>query len=290
MMKPTVVFQTDFGAGGGGAMAGVVKSIDPEVPVYDFDHDIEPFNVRAAAYDLSTVVPFWPVGTVFVSVVDPGVGTDRTSCVARLNSGSYVVTPDNGTLTMIAGEIAEVRRIDERTNRLPGSENVFIFHGRDIYAYTAGRLAAGVISFEEVGPSYPTGKVVRLPLTNVVPMVEKGHAKGGIYHFEVSYGCARINISAEDFRTVGGFDYGDILEITIRDGQRVVYAGEGQYVRTFAEAEDGMPIVLGDIQPGSRQKLRFTINYQNFIRRYAPELIGHIERAVDYVFDVRRKS
>ena len=98
-MKPTVVLQTDFGNGGGGVMAGVIRSVDPEVPVYDFDHFIEAFNTVAASASLSGAVPYWPSGTVFVSVVDPGVGTERRSCVAKLDNGSYIVTPDNGTLT-----------------------------------------------------------------------------------------------------------------------------------------------------------------------------------------------
>ena len=106
-MKPTVVFQTDFGSGGGGVLAGVVKTIDPEVSVYDFDHNIEPFNIRQSAYQISTMIPYWPSGTIFVSVVDPGVGTHRKSCVAKLKNGSYVVTPDNGILTSIIDDIVE---------------------------------------------------------------------------------------------------------------------------------------------------------------------------------------
>ena len=87
-MKPTIVFMTDFGSGGGAVLAGVVKSVDPELGVYDFDHNIEPYNIRQAAYQLSTVVPYWPAGTVFVCVVDPGVGTSRRGCVARLRTAA----------------------------------------------------------------------------------------------------------------------------------------------------------------------------------------------------------
>ncbi len=289
-MKPTVVFQTDFGAGGGGAMAGVVKSIDEAVPVYDFDHFIEPFNVRAAAYSLSTVTSFWPAGTVFVSVVDPGVGTARRSCVAKLRSGSFVVTPDNGTLTMIAGEIEAIRQIDENVNRLPGSENVHIFHGRDVYAYTAGRLAAGVIDFAGVGPEYPVSEICLLPLTNTETRLAPGFAEGGIYNFEVSYGCARVNIPNKAFQEVCGFSYGDSLQITIRDGQRTVFQGKGRYVMTFGMAEPGEAILLGDIQHGDAQKLRFTLNDGNFIKTYAPELENHMEQAVNYIFTVTKDS
>ena len=79
-MKPTVVLQTDFGNGGGGVMAGVIKSVDPEVPVYDFDHFIEAFNTIAASASLSGAVPYWPSGTVFVSVAASEAPEEYVSC------------------------------------------------------------------------------------------------------------------------------------------------------------------------------------------------------------------
>lgn len=285
-MKPTVVFQTDFGSGGGAVMAGVVRSIDPEVGTYDFTHDIEPYNIREAAYQLSTVVPYWPAGTVFVSVVDPGVGTSRTACVAKLACGSYVATPDNGTLTMVADDIVEVRRIDETVNRLPGSENVHIFNGRDVFAYTAGRLAAGIIGFDGVGPAYPLSRVVRLALTNVAPRLGEGWAEGGVYNFDVPYGSARINIRNLDFQQVAGFSYGDLVHVRVTDGDRIVYEGPARYARTFGDVEEGVATLVGDIQPGERQMLRF--NTGNFIREYAPELEGDQSLAVNYRFRFER--
>ena len=281
-MKPTIVFMTDFGSGGGAVLAGVVKSVDPELGVYDFDHNIEPYNIRQAAYQLSTVVPYWPAGTVFVCVVDPGVGTSRRGCVARLANGSFVVTPDNGALTMVAGEVEEVREIDETANRLPGSEDVHIFHGRDLFSYTAARLAAGIVDYREVGPAYPVGKIVRLALTNVAPKLGDGWAEGGVYNFDVPYGSARINVRNRDFQQVAGFSYGDLVKVSVNDGDRLVYEGTARYARTFGDVEDSVATLVGDIQPGERQMLRF--NTGNFIREYAPELEGDQSLAVDYRF------
>ena len=281
-MKPTIVFMTDFGSGGGAVLAGVVKSVDPELGVYDFDHNIEPYNIRQAAYQLSTVVPYWPAGTVFVCVVDPGVGTSRRGCVARLANGSYVVTPENGTLTMVASEVDEVREIDETTNRLPGSEDVHIFHGRDLFSYTAARLAAGIIDFREIGPAYPVDDIVRLALTGVAPKLGDGWAEGGVYNFDVPYGSARINIRNRDFQQVAGFSYGDLVHVRVTDGDRMVFEGFARYARTFGDVEEGMATLVGDIQPGERQMLRF--NTGNFIREYAPELEGDQSLAVDYRF------
>ena len=288
-MKPTVVFMTDFGSGGGAVLAGVVKSVDPELGVYDFDHNIEPYNIRQAAYQLSTVVPFWPAGTVFVSVVDPGVGTDRRGCIARLENGSYVVTPDNGTLTMVAGDIAEIREIDQAANRLPGSEDVHIFHGRDVFSFTAARLASGAISFSEVGPSYPVSEVVRLALTNVKPLLSFGWAEGGVYNFDLPYGSARINIRNRDFQQLAGFSYGDLFHVTVHDGSSLVYEGDGRYGRTFGDVEDREAQLVGDIQLGASQMLRFNTR-GNFIREHAPEVERDQSLAVDFRFRFERAS
>jgi S-adenosylmethionine hydrolase len=268
-------------------MAGVVKSVDPELGVYDFFHDIEPYNIRQAAYQLSTVVPFWPAGTVFVSVVDPGVGTSRRGSVACLANGSYVVTPDNGTLTMVASDIVEIREIDQGINRLPGSEDVHIFNGRDVFAYTAARLAAGAISFEGVGPSYPLAEVVTLPLSLVTPELEEGCAQGGIYNLDLPYGSCRINIRNSDFQRVAGFSYGDHFRVRVTDGTRVVYEGVGIYERTFGLADESEAFLCGDIQRGAGQMLRLNVQ-ENFVAHHAPELALDPARAAGYVVRFER--
>lgn len=95
--------------------------------------------------------------TIFVSIVDPGVGSKRRSVAVLTEDGHYIITPDNGTLTHIAhyGTIKEVRLIDEEKNRLPKSGASHTFHYRDIFAYTAARLAAGVINFEDIYQQLP---------------------------------------------------------------------------------------------------------------------------------------
>ena len=121
-MKP-LVFQTDFGLvdGAVSAMYGVAYTVMPDLKIHDLTHDITPFNIWEASYRLIQTINYWPEGTVFVSVVDPGVGSDRKSVVARTKSGRYIVTPDNGTLTHVIRfeGIDAVREIDENINRLP---------------------------------------------------------------------------------------------------------------------------------------------------------------------------
>ncbi|HNJ93592.1 MAG TPA: S-adenosyl-l-methionine hydroxide adenosyltransferase family protein, partial [Ferruginibacter sp.] len=208
-----VVFQSDFGLKDGAvsAMKGVSMSVSPDLKLFDLTHEIPAYNIWEAAYRLEQTVMYWPAGTVFVSVVDPGVGTNRKSVVLKTTSGHFIVTPDNGTLTLIAGSlgIAEVREIDEAVNRRKGSEKSYTFHGRDVYAYTAARLAAGVIRFEEVGQELPK-QVVRIPYQAAA--LEGNTIKGTIAILDVQYGNIWTNIPAELFKKLG-LKYGDQLQV-----------------------------------------------------------------------------
>ncbi len=156
--RRALVLQSDFGVKDGAvaAMKGVAVGVDLSLPIFDLSHANTPYDIWEAAYRLKQTVAYWPAGTVFVSVVDPGVGTDRKSVVLKTKSGHYIVTPDNGTLTLVAEDlgIEAVRRINETRNRLAGSDRSYTFHGRDVYSYTGARLAAGKISFEDVGPMW----------------------------------------------------------------------------------------------------------------------------------------
>lgn len=166
-MRP-LILQSDFGYADGAvsAMYGVAECVSDQIRVYDLTHDIPQYDIWEASYRLIQTVTYWPEGSVFVSVVDPGVGSTRRSIVVRTTGGQYVVTPDNGTLTHIKRMIgiSEARVIDESINRLPGSGESYTFHGRDIYAYTGARLASGIITFEQVVPQVDVDSVVELPV------------------------------------------------------------------------------------------------------------------------------
>lgn len=176
-----VVFQSDFGQKDGAvsAMKGVATGVSPTLKLYDLTHEIPPYNIWEAAYRLQQTAAYWPAGTVFVSVVDPGVGSERKSVVLKTNNGRYFVSPDNGTLTLIAKNfgINEIREINEHKNRRPGSAESYTFHGRDVYAYTAARLAAGAIRFQNVGPLLPNQVVM---INYQEPTFENGGIKGNI--------------------------------------------------------------------------------------------------------------
>lgn len=263
-MKP-LVFQTDFGLGDGAvsAMYGVAYSVDPNLRMHDLTHDITPYSIWEASYRLIQTIAYWPDETVFVSVVDPGVGSDRKSLVVRTKSNKYIVTPDNGSLTHIIrlDGIIEAREIDERTNRLPNSGECYTFYGRDVYAYTGAKLASGIISFEDVGPSVDVGQIVQLPITE--PTLE-GHAVcGTIDVLDVRFGSLWTNIPRSLFQQTGA-KYGDRLSITIENDTRTVYRNIIQFARSFADVYVGEALVYFN----SLDCIAIAINQGSFARAY----------------------
>lgn len=229
-----LVFQSDFGLKDAavGAMKGVAFSVSPTLSMFDLTHEIPAYNIWEASYRLNQAAPYWPPGTVFVSIIDPGVGSDRKSVVARTRSGHYMVTPDNGTLTHIAEGmgIDAIREIDEAKNRLKNSNASYTFHGRDVYAYTGARLAAGVITFEEVGPLV-NGDAIRI--THQRPEFANGEVTGGIPVLDVQYGNIWTDIDRVTFDKLN-VSVGDRIQVRIYNGDELAYESSVPYVQTFS--------------------------------------------------------
>lgn len=257
-----LVIQTDFGTKDGAvaAMKGVAVSVDPTLHLFDLSHENTPYDIWEAAYRLKQTAPYWPAGTVFVSVIDPGVGTARASVVLQTKSGHYFVTPDNGTLTLVAEElgIAAVRRIDEHVNRRAGSEKSYTFHGRDVYAYVGARLASGAITFEQVGPLLAP-EVVRLPYT---PAARDGDALvGTIPLIDFHYGNVWTNIPDTLFEGLTPAPrFGDTFTVVISHEGREVWRGVLPYVRTFGDVPEGAPLLYLN----SLLNVSFALNMGNF--------------------------
>jgi S-adenosylmethionine hydrolase len=237
--------QTDFGVDNisVSTMKGVCRQVSQELSVFDCTHAIRPFDVLAASDALIYTIPFWPEGTVFVSVVDPGVGTSRKSCVAKLKNGSFVVTPDNGTLTYVKEQlgIAAVREIDETVNRYPTTRDIHIFHGRDVYAYCAARLAAGVIDFEGVGPEYPVEAIVMALYLH--PKAGGGAVSGMIVEASAHFGLTGTNIPFK-WLAENGMEYGDTVRLTITCGERVIFDENVPLAKSFGYVEKGAAFVF----------------------------------------------
>lgn len=239
-----LILQTDFSLKDGAvsAMKGVAFGVDHNLKIFDLTHEIPPYNIWEGAYRLYQTASYWPQGSVFVSVVDPGVGTERKSVVLKTKNGQYFVSPDNGTLTLVAESlgIESVRQIDEKTNRLKGSEKSYTFHGRDVYAYTGARLASGAITFEQVGPELPA-KVVELSYQKA--KATKGEVKGNIPILDIQYGNVWSNIS-DELLNQAGIKLNDTLCVTISEGSQQKYAGKMPYVASFGDVPEGQPMVF----------------------------------------------
>jgi len=257
-----VVFQSDFGVKDGAvsAMKGVAMGVSPELKLYDLTHEIPAYNIWEASYRLEQTVRYWPAGTVFVSVVDPGVGTTRKSVVLKTKSGHFIVTPDNGTLTLISASLGidEIRQIDEAVNRRKDSQESYTFHGRDVYAYTAARLAAGVITFEQVGPLLPK-EVVKLPFQDAT--IAGNVVKGNIPILDVQYGNVWTNIPGPLFNKLNPH-FGDKVNVSIFYKQKLVYKGSMPYAQTFGAVAEGKPLAYLN----SLLQLSFALNMGDFAK------------------------
>lgn len=264
-MKKILVMQTDFGLvdGAVSAMYGVALQVDENLKIFDLTHDITPYNTFEASYRLYQAVEYWPTGSVFVSVVDPGVGSSRKSVVALTKDGHYIVTPDNGSLTHLKRYvgIVAIREIEENKHRRKNTEASYTFHGRDVYANTGAKLASGEITFEEVGDELNVDDIMELPLKDVI--VNDDYVSGSIDILDVRFGSLWTNVAREDFLKLG-VEFGDRLEVSIINNDMMVYQNQIVYGRSFADVRIGQPIIYVN----SLYRMGIAINQGSFAKAY----------------------
>lgn len=161
-MTRTIALMTDFGSQDiyVGVMKGVMRGIAPDALPIDLTHLIEPQNVRQAAFFLLNSYAYFPKGTVFLVIVDPGVGTSRRPIVVETDDYAFIA-PDNGVLSYVLANLSDYNayKLTNPAYRLPDVSTTF--HGRDIFAPAAAHIAAGVPA-AEFGD--PLEDLVRLPL------------------------------------------------------------------------------------------------------------------------------
>ncbi len=269
-----VVFQTDFGTKDGAvsAMKGVASSVDANLKLYDLTHDIPAYNIWEAAYRLDQTVAYWPAGTVFVSVVDPGVGTERKSVVVKTKTGHFIVTPDNGTLTLIALSLGidSIREIDEVKNRRKNSGASYTFHGRDVYAYTAARLASRTIGYDQVGAisNEPVHSLSfqKASLTGTT-------LKGNISILDIQYGNIWTNIDQAYWKKFMNIPHAkNELQVRMYHLQKLVYTGTMPFENTFGAVGINKPLAYLN----SLMNVSFALNQGSFAAKY------HIEAGNDW--------
>src|SRR6266480_2856121 len=164
--RPTIVFMTDFGTVDDSVAIckGVMYSIAPELRIVDLTHQVTPYSILDGARFLYGATPYFPAGTVFVVVIDPGVGSTRRAVVVKSNRGQYFVLPDNGLMTLVQDRDG-IEAAREITNRdwMIGSALSSTFHGRDIFSPVAAHVARGE-DWTKAGSPLSVNTLVRLNL------------------------------------------------------------------------------------------------------------------------------
>jgi S-adenosylmethionine hydrolase len=253
---PTIVFMTDFGIGDDSVALckGVMISIEPDLRIVDLTHEVTPYSIQDGSRFLAGAAPYFPAGTVFVAVVDPGVGSRRKPIVAKSKRGQFFVLPDNGLLTLIEDTdgIEEVREITN-TQWMIGSRLSSTFHGRDIFSPVAAHLAHGE-DWTQVGPVVKD--LVHLNLQP--PQIDESGIKGEIIALDGPFGNLVTNIKASDFQNFH-YDYGDLVPVRIGNQNLKI-----PFEKTFSDVPLHQPLLYID----SRGRLAFAVNQDSFAKRF----------------------
>jgi S-adenosylmethionine hydrolase len=265
--RSPLVFFTDFGTSDGAvaAMKGVAYSISQDLLIADLSHE-DPGSIFAGGYRLYQAELFWPKGSVFVAVVDPGVGTGRLAIALETLSGRFFLAPNNGLLTFVAERegVKELREIDERVNRRPGSEDSHTFHGRDIFAYAGARLAAGVQTFEQIGRKLPPEALITIPYRAAE---RSGDTVSGIVPvLDAHFGNVWTNIPKPLFDELK-VALGGNVHVRIRHGERIVADLVAPYQRTFGDVPQGRPLVYVN----SLSNMAIALNLGDFAKSFGVE-------------------
>jgi S-adenosylmethionine hydrolase len=257
----TIVFMTDFGLLDDSVpiCKGVMYSISPDLRIVDLTHQVKPYSILDGARFLFGASPYYPAGTVFVAVVDPGVGSARKAVVVKSKRGQYFVLPDNGLITLVADRdsLEGVREITNR-NWMIGTALSSTFHGRDIFSPVGAHLARGE-DWTQVGPELPLDKLVRLKLTPV-KLDERG-LHGEVIATDGPFGNLATNITGEDFLELG-YRRGESVHLSIGST-----ALELPFVRTFSDVPRNHPLLYID----SRGRVGLAVNQGSFQSTYRIE-------------------
>jgi S-adenosylmethionine hydrolase len=254
---PTIVFMTDFGTANDAVAIcrAVIFSIAPaDVRLTDITHQVTPFSIEEGSRFLAGVTPYYPSGTVFLVVVDPGVGTSRKAIIVKTKKGQFFVLPDNGLITPVIDRdgLDSAREITNPTWMIQAAVSS-TFHGRDIFSPTAAHLAAGW-DFTKAGPDVPT--LVRLTV-KTSKTTDKG-IDGDIIGLDDPFGSLITNIPGEDFKKLG-YSLGDKVTVLI-DKKPVTVP----YVKTFMNVPVGESLLYID----SRGRVGIANNEGNYARKF----------------------
>jgi S-adenosylmethionine hydrolase len=262
--RSTIVFMTDFGTANDAVAIckAVMLGIAPDVRIMDITHQVTPYSIEEGSRFLEAVSPYYPAGTVFVAVVDPGVGTSRKAVIVKSKKGQYFVLPDNGLITPVIDRdgLASAREITN-PNWIIQAPISSTFHGRDIFSPAGAHLAAGW-EFNLVGPEVP--QLVRLtPKTSITS--DKGIA-GNIIALDDPFGSLVTDIPGDEFKKLG-YNPGDKLRVDINKKSVIL-----PYVKTFMDVPVSDPLLYID----SRGRVGIAVNQGNYSKKFSVEPPGSI--------------
>jgi len=254
--RPTIVFMTDFGTANDAVAIckAVILGIVPDVRIMDITHQVTPFSIEEASRFLAGVSPYYPSGTVFLVVVDPGVGTSRKAIIVKTKKGQYFDLPDNGIITPVADRdgVEGVREITN-TGWMIGDKVSSTFHGRDIFSPSAAHLAAGE-DWTQAGPEVKD--LVRLK--PVLATVDAKGITGEVIGLDDPYGSLITNIQGDDFKQLG-YTIGENVTVQIANKPY-----KFPYVKTFMDVPVGQALLYID----SRGRVGFALNERDFSKTY----------------------
>jgi len=250
--RPTIVFMTDFGTANDAVAIcrAVMVGIAPDARIMDITHQVTPYSIEEAARFLSGVSPYYPAGTVFVAVIDPGVGTSRKAVIVKTKKGQYFVVPDNGLVSPVVDRdgLDSAREITN-PGWMIGDKVSSTFHGRDIFSPAGAHLAAGW-DYTLAGPV--VSELVRLT-PKVATVTDKG-IEGQIIALDDPFGSLITDIPGDDFKKLG-YALGD--KVTVQLDKKPFTL---PYMKTFMDVPVGEPLLYQD----SRGRIGLAVNQGNF--------------------------
>lgn len=254
--RPTIVFMTDFGTANDAVALckAVMLNIAPDVRIMDITHQVTPFQIEEGARFLEAVSPYYPAGTVFVAVVDPGVGTSRKAIIVKTKKEQFFVLPDNGLISPVIDRdgLDSAREITNQSWMIQAAISS-TFHGRDIFSPAGAHLAAGW-DFSLAGPVVP--QLVRL--TPKTPTTTDKGIAGEIIGLDDPFGSLITDIPGEDFKNLG-----------YAVGDRVVVEVNKKLI-TFPFAKTFMDVPVGDtlLYIDSRGRVGLAVNQGNYSKKF----------------------
>jgi S-adenosyl-L-methionine hydrolase (adenosine-forming) len=250
--KPLIVFLTDFGTVDDAVAIckGVIKTLAPDAEIIDLTHQSTPYSISEGARFLGRTSQYYPPGTIFLTVIDPGVGTSRRSIIVKTGRGQYFVLPDNGLITLVAERdgIEGIREIMNPKWTLAASMSS-TFHGRDVYSPAAAHLARGE-DYKDAGRALKD--VTRLDIPRVT--VNSAGVQGQVVALDGPFGNLVTNVARDDFAKLG-YQVGDTVHVRVGEKEFTV-----PFVKTFGAVPVGKPLLYID----SRGLMSLAINQGNF--------------------------